>query len=175
MHVVSGNQQAVVGNIARAPSWANSAPTATRGPGQKSGLRPGGIIQLPPRPSSAPKTTRTEKARHQYAGCKLMHRKLCDEFSFLGKLAARRSPPPPSSSPAPSLVPSRSSRPAPRRIYLRGFIEPRASERPPPLGWPGSQNESQQPGSSGEHSGRPEPSAPPSSLIQPSALAPPQP
>ena len=91
-----------------------------------------------------PKTTRTEKARHQYAGCKLMHRKLCYEFSFLGKLAARRFPPPPSSRPAPSLVPSRSSRLAPGQIYLRDFTKPRANERPLPLGWPGSQIESQQ-------------------------------
>lgn len=83
------------------------------------------------------KTTRTEKARHQVAGCKRMAPSTSHKFSLLGKRVAGRAPSTASQPLAPvggSLARAHCS--APRPTYLRGFAEPRAKVRPPPRGWP---------------------------------------
>lgn len=119
-----------------------------------------------------PETTRTEKARHQDAGCKLMHRKLCDEFSFLGKLAARRSPLPPSSRPAPSSVLLAQAARLLGRFTFGTLQNPGPTGAHCPLGGPGLRSNHSS-GRSGDRGSSCEPSAPPSNLAPPPALAPP--
>lgn len=113
----------------RLPALSRARNCASRGAGarQKSGLLPKQIN---------PTTLASLPLRHPHrmspppTGCvQAEAQETWDEFSFLGKLAAGRLLPPPSSRPPLSGVPRRSSGSACRQIHLRG-PGPRSAQRP---------------------------------------------